>query len=390
MHLVFASSLVPCGPPTSGFEIANAAIADGLRRAGARVTHLGFQGPGKALSDPDHTVCLGAQELTTENAGMAQKLAWLAAAVRHGVPFASAKLRSVPEARFASALDGIGTIDGVIVNGTAIGGAFEQTLTGRPYLYIAHNVEHVTAAEAGRHAGAMTERLMYRREARLLAALERRLTGAAAHVLTLSAEDREGLGLGDTDRASVLPLVTPEQPAGAGARVPAFDIGMIGTWTWAPNRVGLEWFLQEVMPHLPETATVAVAGQLPAGFPKRDKRVRFLGRVIDAGQFVRQCRVIALTARTGTGVQLKTLETFEAGLPAVATHSSLRGIGEVPANVRTADEPKRFAEALADLVIDHRTGTVTDLDGSAFRDGQIARMDAVLARALIHLRGSAG
>ena len=68
MHLVFVSSLVPSGPPESGYEIANHAIIDGLRRTGAKVTVLGFKWPDATLSDPDNTVCLGEVDVKTEMA----------------------------------------------------------------------------------------------------------------------------------------------------------------------------------------------------------------------------------------------------------------------------------------------------------------------------------
>ncbi|MBN9550641.1 MAG: glycosyl transferase, partial [Alphaproteobacteria bacterium] len=48
MHLLFATSIVPDGALASGYEIANAAIIDALRRAGVRVTVIGFIWPGKA------------------------------------------------------------------------------------------------------------------------------------------------------------------------------------------------------------------------------------------------------------------------------------------------------------------------------------------------------
>ena len=35
MHLVFVTSIVPDGSPSTGYEIANAAIVNALRRAGA-------------------------------------------------------------------------------------------------------------------------------------------------------------------------------------------------------------------------------------------------------------------------------------------------------------------------------------------------------------------
>lgn len=384
MHLVFASSLVPCGAPESGFEIANAAIIDGLERAGARVSHIGFQWPGSSLDAPERTRSLGELDVKTDNASTRQKLAWLGKAMAGRLPFASAKLRLLGDAGFRAALDEIGTHDALVINGVGLAGAFEKVLTEKPYFYVAHNVEHRSAAEAARQANSPVERFMYRREARHLRALEDRLVAGAQHVWTLTQEDRVAFGLEASERASVLPLVTPLSAAAVpkGTRVPAFDAGMIGTWTWTPNRIGLEWFLQEVMPHLPEQVTIAIAGALPAGFPKRDKRVTFLGRVVDAKQFIRQCRIVTLTARAGTGVQLKTIEAFEMGLPAVATPSSLRGIADVPANVRTADTGRQFAELLTKQIVDHRTGAVTDVDAAAFRDTQIAGMDAAIGHGL--------
>ena len=382
MHLVFASSLVPCGPPESGYEIANQAIVDGLKRQGARVTHLGFEWPDRPPSDPGNTVSLGAIDVRTATAGMGQKLAWLAKAVRTGTPFSAAKLRIISDDAVAAALDRIGAFDGLILNGVTLAGAFEKVLTNRPFMFVAHNVEHESAAEAAKFATNPAERLIYQREARVLAALEPRLIGKAAHTFTLSGEDLEAFGLTDGKNASALPLVTPQSDAPNGTRVPVFDIGMIGTWTWAPNRIGLEWFLQQVVPHLPEQISIAIAGAMPDGFPNRDPRVRLLGRVLDAKQFVRQCRVIALTARVGTGVQLKTIEAFELGLPAVATPSSLRGIDRTPDNVRVETAPTEFAKRLAQSVVDHRTGTITDLDGSAFRAAQVAAMDRALQSAL--------
>jgi hypothetical protein len=390
MHLVFASSLVPCGAPESGFEIANAAIVDGLERAGATVSHIGFQWPGSSLNAPERTRSLGELDVKTDNASTRQKLAWLARAMAGGLPFASAKLRVLGDAAFRAALDEIGPFDAVVINGVGLAGAFEKALTDQPYLYVAHNVEHQSAAEAARQASSPVERFMYRREARHLRALEERLVAGARHVWTLTQEDRATFGLEGSERASVLPLVTPLSATAipAGQRVPAFDAGVIGTWTWTPNRIGLEWFLQEVMPHLPEQVTIAIAGALPAGFPQRDKRVTFLGRVVDAKQFIRQCRIVTLTARAGTGVQLKTIEAFEMGLPAVATPSSLRGIADVPANVRIADTGREFGKLLAEQIVGHRTGSVTDLDATAFRASQIAGMDAAIAQALSAFRAS--
>ncbi|TIP99080.1 MAG: glycosyltransferase, partial [Mesorhizobium sp.] len=74
--------------------------------------------------------------------------------------------------------------------------------------------------------------------------------------------------------------------------------------------------------------------------------VEFVGRVPDAQAFVRSAAVIPLISTSGSGVQLKTIETFELGLPSVATSHSLRGIDHRPDNCVVTDDPVAFAGAL--------------------------------------------
>src|SRR5690606_29412733 len=122
-------------------------------------------------------------------------------------------------------------------------------------------------------------------------------------------------------------------------RQTSYDAAIIGTWTWQPNLIGLRWFLDQVVPHLPRDFSVRIAGDLPISLNSPHPGVRFMGPVPDALEFLRGGRVVPLFSRAGTGVQLKTIETFELGLPAVATTLSLRGIEARPANCHVADDP---------------------------------------------------
>ena len=217
------------------------------------------------------------------------------------------------------------------------------------------------------------------REARLLEAVERNLAANASFVFTLAEEDREPLGVGGANRSAVLPLVTTsEPPKPLGKRTIANDAGLIGTWTWEPNRVGLEWFVREVAPLLPQDFKVGIAGQLSAPFENAPPCLEFLGRVPDAKAFVNCCAVIPLVARGGTGVQLKTIETFEAGLPSVATTLSVRGINARPTNCDIADDPHLFAKLLIDKANTVRSGKTLDLDGRSFYEAQRSALDKAL------------
>ncbi|KGF69156.1 hypothetical protein LL06_12570 [Hoeflea sp. BAL378] len=383
MHFVFVSSLVPVRAPASGYDIANRVIADAVRLLGHRVSVLGFLQPGHEPAAPGDTHVLGRLEVTNARVSRLQKALWLKDAVLHGEPVSVAKMHAARPAEIKAALAGMGGIDGLILNSVQLPGAFLDIFRAWPCLFVAHNVEARSAADNARAAGDPLTRLLFARDARLLARLERDLCAAARHVFTLAEADSAELGVARPDRSSVLPLVTsvtpPEAPA---ARATAFDAGMIGSWTWAANRAGLDWFLAEVAPRLPADFRIGIAGGTGGSVPPAPANVSFLGRVGDAREFVRSCRVIPLISRTGTGVQLKTIETFEMGLPSVATANALRGISSPPANSVPADEPAAFAAALVELVGRSRAGEALDLDGRAFHAAQLEGLGQALARGL--------
>ena len=67
-----------------------------------------------------------------------------------------------------------------------------------------------------------------------------------------------------------------EDHADAGAADAAFDLGLVGTWTWQPNRIGLIWFLEEVVPRLSDDVTIAIAGNVGEPIACSHPGVRFV------------------------------------------------------------------------------------------------------------------
>jgi Glycosyl transferases group 1 len=383
MHLVFVTSLVPDGEPTTGYEIANQSVVEALRRNGAKVTSLGFNWTGKTALKRDDAVILGEVDVRSETAGAADKANWVAKAFAGMLPVTCAKLRIVSETQIRSALAGLEPFDGYVINGVTLAGAFQNLFRDKPSIYVAHNVEYISAEENAVSANSGVKRFFFRREAKLLKDLELGLARRAACTLALAEEDRTPLGVDQPQRSVVLPLVTTQRhsPADAARKI-EFDAGLIGTWTWQPNRVGLEWFLREVTPHLPDTFTIGLAGHVPSDFSMMPPRVKLLGRVADAKQFVNSCAVIPLVSRSGTGVQLKSIETFEAGLASVATERSLRGIKSVPSNCVIANDPRAFAKALIELASRRRGGDIADVDGASFHRQQLFEQDCAIFLAL--------
>lgn len=381
MHLVFVTSIVPGGDPTTGYEIANAAILDSLRRNGVRVTVLGFAWPGRAPADRTDLVVLDEIDVRNETASRWQKGEWLMTALANGLTFASAKMRAASPGDVRSALAAIGPVDGYVLNSVQFAGAFPGLFDDRPSLYVAHNVEHRSARENAEAAGGTVERLLFSREARLLERVEAQLCRQSAFVFTLAEEDRAALGIAFDSRSVALPLVTRATLPAPTPRTAEYAAAMIGTWTWAPNRIGLDWFLDKVVPLLPEGFDIRIAGAKPADLQAASGTVSFVGRVPDAQEFLRAAAVIPLASTAGTGVQLKTIETFELGLPSVATSHSLRGIAERPANCVVADDPQAFAAAL----VRQAALKADPLDGRDFHRRQREALDRGIRRGLAAL-----
>ncbi|SOE18203.1 glycosyl transferase family 1 [Hoeflea halophila] len=383
MHLVFISSLVPVENPASGYDIANRVIVDALRMLGHRVSVLGFLQPGHAPAEPAHTSLLGQLEVTNARVGKRQKALWLKDAFYHGEPVSVAKMHAASLSQIRDALSALAPLDGLVLNSVQLPGAFRDFFEAFPSVFVAHNVEAASAADNARNAANPLTRFLFEREARLLSGLESRLCAMAEHVFTLAEDDRAALGVAAPARSTVLPLVTSVAPPPAATdRTPAHDVGMIGSWSWAANRAGLDWFLDEIVPRLPADFRIAIAGGIGAGKPRTTDNVSFLGRVPDARTFVQSCSVVPLISRTGTGVQLKTIETFEMGLPSVATSSALRGISVTPDNCTVADDPAAFAAALIDLVGRSRAGERLDRDGRSFHAVQLDGLGKALSTGL--------
>ncbi|MEN3792624.1 glycosyltransferase family 4 protein [Fulvimarina sp. MAC3] len=387
MHLLAIVSILPDGNASTGYEIANQAILDAYRRQGVKLTLMGYRRPGAAL--PEDAICLGEVGIENATASGFQKAAWVATAVRRKLPITAAKVARYSSAELLTRIKSAGKIDGIVFSSIAMAAAYPFLFAEYPTIFVAHNVENRSAIENAANAQSAIDRVLYKREAQLLERAEMHACARARVIHTLAEEDKVGLDLARDERAINLPLVVGRAPVvDTGRRTQ--DIGMIGTWSWAPNRVGLDWFLNDVVPLLPLDFEIAIAGRFDGEPPKTARNVRFPGRVDSAQAFVHGSRVLALATKAGTGVQLKTLETFEEGMPAVATSLALRGVSHIPGNVRRADRAADFARALIDLVEKERAGTIGRVDGGAFAKAQKSQLDAAIASGLERLGATNG
>jgi hypothetical protein len=353
LRVLFLTTVLPGGRGTGG-EVVSQAFVAALRAAGHDVVTLGYRRPGPAPPAAAGDVAVGVRPIETSAAGR-RAAGWLARAALTRRPYSTAKYVSrgyrSAVARQARRPPAVIVVDHAQSAWAAAG------LAGVPRAYLAHNVEHAHYAEiAGVEAGA--RRRLYAREARLMRREEERLCRTSAAVWALTAEDATALGRlgGPRPRVFTVPAATVGDPPGPAA----FDVALLGSWTWDANAAALRWFADEVLPDL-DGLDVRVAGAGAREAAGERPGLALLGRVPDATAFVQAARVVAVPAVAGSGIQVKTLDAIASGRPVVASPTALRGIGDAPSSVRVAADAGSFAAAIrAALALDPARDGVPD------------------------------
>lgn len=363
MQLVFASLIAPCHDIESTENTANLIIAGALRRAGVNVTFIGFKPQKANLAEPDNTICLGDLELNGNMASTRKNLRYLASALWFKKSGLTASLPSIAGYICQHANLAIDKADEIFISGPEITLILKNELTTKPYIYVSHNNSSTHVAQ--KKIDTLSEN---------------------AKCVLHTHNEKTVVSRFKTGHDFFLPLIVPAPSDFKESRAKAFDVGLVGTWTSEHERAGLEWMLQQVLPCLPESLSLAIAGELPKDFPQRQKRALFLGKVLNQIDFMRQCRVIALPVGSDRGQNLKSKSVFQLGLPAVATSLAVEGITPLPENVIVAKKVKDFARTLSSHVLDVRTNIVRDMDGSIFHKTQISIIDKVIKDGLSSLK----
>ncbi len=353
MRLALLTTVLPRGKRLGG-DIGSQVFVDALRRRYPDLRVFGYDRPsGNAAPVPWETV-VEQRPIETSETPRWRAASWMLAAMARRRPYSVQKYVSRRYREVAAQLRS--EVDLFVIDHAQVGWLVPH-LDGRPFIYIGHNVEsevYRTQAEAAR---GLVGRWRYRREARMIEKLECALAAQAEAVWTVTPRDADFF----RSRVPGVRAVSFAQPPSVipppvSPRRPLFDVGLLGTWAWGANAVGLRWFVEEVGPLLAEGLDIRVAGigadDAVAGAPS----MRAVGRVPDAVEFLRSARVVVIPTRAGGGVQIKSIDAISTGARIVATPLAVRGIGELPPHVVVADAPQDFADAIARVLAEEPSG----------------------------------
>ena len=132
----------------------------------------------------------------------------------------------------------------------------------------------------------------------------------------------------------------------------------LGSFRHIPNREALTWFLQQVWPGLvaarPSVKLVIIGSDPPPRHSLPEVgQIEMIGFVDDVREALARYAVFICLILTGSGVRVKLLEAYAAGMPVVSTTVGAEGLAEGDGETcLLADDPQAFAEKVMQLLED--------------------------------------
>jgi len=133
----------------------------------------------------------------------------------------------------------------------------------------------------------------------------------------------------------------------------------LGSFRHDPNRVAVDWFVREIMPLIlarrPAARLVIAGSEPPPAHTYADAagHLEMLGFVDDVRGPLARYAVFVCPILSGSGVRVKLLEAFAAGIPVVSTTIGAEGLAEKDGEFcALADSPAGFAERVVKLFED--------------------------------------
>ncbi len=131
----------------------------------------------------------------------------------------------------------------------------------------------------------------------------------------------------------------------------------VGNFKHPPNQSALEWFAREVFPKVrecrPKARLVAVGAQAPEGFREglEGPGIEFVGAVDDIREPLARYAIFLAPILSGSGVRVKLLEAFAAGIPVISTALGAEGLAEKSGEIAwIADDAEGFAAGVLRLL----------------------------------------
>lgn len=131
----------------------------------------------------------------------------------------------------------------------------------------------------------------------------------------------------------------------------------VGSFRHQPNQEALQWFVNGVLPRVvtrrPSVKLVVVGSDPPPKlqYLKTNPHVELPGFVADIRDMLNSCAVFVCPILSGSGIRVKLLEAFAAGIPAVSTTVGAEGLADESGTVcELGDTEEQFTQGVLRLL----------------------------------------
>jgi len=137
-----------------------------------------------------------------------------------------------------------------------------------------------------------------------------------------------------------------------------FTLLFLGSFRHAPNQEALNWFVRGVLPKVrarePRARLIVIGSDPPPRHAlPADEGIELKGFVEDVREPLGRYAVFVCPILSGSGVRVKLLEAFAAGIPVVSTRLGAEGLAATDGETcALADDEERFAARVLDLLED--------------------------------------
>ena len=157
-----------------------------------------------------------------------------------------------------------------------------------------------------------------------------------------------------------------------------YTLLFLGSFRHLPNAEALQWFLQDVFPRIrqeePRARLVIVGAEPPPRYSlKGAEAIEMVGFVDDVREPLARYALFVCPILAGSGVRVKLLEAFAAGIPVVSTRVGAEGLADKDGEIcALADDPAAFASHVVHL-LQHTEEAAAMVQRA--RDEAVARKD---------------
>lgn len=233
------------------------------------------------------------------------------------------------------------------------------------YILDEHNCEYMIMKRHYENASNILKKAFLNIEYKKLMRFEAKMLKAADKVLVLSNEDKLQLETA-SDREflnAIIPISVGDHSIKDVSKKDSKKLRMLflGTMTWEPNRSGLVWFMQNVIPKLEKQGvdySLDIVGKNPddeiKNLAKQHENINVAGYVESIEEYFEKCDVMVVPLFVGSGQRVKIIESFSRGFPVVSTTVGAEGLGYTDGeNIFIADTDNEFIDKLVKIQDDN-------------------------------------